>query len=599
MAENQNSNPFKRKQGPVFDDGFDPMALEISDDEKRRITKDLNRTKNDIKKDIASKARNRVKKRDQKKKSEKVGFWKGLFLFFMKLFTGRDRAEHEKLKQLKKIKKQLAKVRPQICNVTKGTITGNFARLVFKVAQTILPFKDVFDEMFNKQGKSAFDFQLFFLQIIAKSDSFEDYNLFEEKKIIEMIDEETEVDVRRKLDALISTLKSSFSEEDKLLVNSTYMEFVDFFDLLDFDYTGLLRKFNTNFRLDNIGAAFKEIRPEGTLRLINKFLSNIYQISVKDLPKILDIAKKYYETDILPRSEGENLSISMRVMTNLSRDNYHDVVKAILAILKGHNAILMMKYLKKEVHYELDVVHGHVNFFADFESNMNSTIEARIQSALENKNAREKHEKIHTLFGGEEISSNTILSDAMNIKLKKMNLPQFLFTNAIDFSIKFIDERFFGYQRAWVNKLLIEGSFRNSAVRRTLSDEFYHFDDLLKKLKDFFQGIDPLGEVGEKFIRMLSTFKGGLPSKKAISTRIMELNEESAGLLREVRETAQNYKVAINKVCTDIGSDFLETIDNLEKIDKKTNEHFIENIKKVQKEINAFVDLLLDFYNAD
>jgi len=599
MVNNEYNNPFNQRKGPLFDDGFDPMALEISDDEKRRIAKGLNKSKNDIKKEIAAKARHSVKKRDQKIKKEKVGFWKGLLLFFVKLFTGKNRAEHEKIRQLKKIKRQLAKLKPPICNVNRNTISGNFARLVFKVAQTILPFKDVFDKMFSKKGRGDFDFQLFFVQLLSDDNLNQNYNLFEENSIVEMIENEEEIDVRKKLDDAISALKASFSEENKLAVNSMYMGLIDFSDLLNFDYTSFLRKFNSNFRLDNIGAAFKEIRPEGTLKFINKFLSAIYQLNLKELPQILNISKQFYETTVMAHLEKNDTSISMRVMSNLAKDNYRDVLKSILAIIKGHNTILMMKYLKKDIDYELDVIPGHVNFFADFENNMNITIEARLERALEHKNVREKHEKIHLLFGGEEISSDTIISDSMNTRLGKLNLPQFLFPNALDFCIKFLEERFFGYQRVWVNKLLIDGSFRNSAVRRTLSDEFYHFDELLTGLNSFYDSIGPMGDVGEKFIRMLGTYKGGLPSKKAISTRVMELNEESAGFLRDVKESVQKYKVAIDKVCTDIGADFLETIDNLEKIDKKSGDIFIENIKKVQKEAAAFVDLLLDFYNAD
>lgn len=597
------NNASKQK---MFDDQFDPMALSLSENEKKKMVKGLQGAAADITQDESKLKPMDRRAKAKKKKTKQMGLWEKFLRWVIMFFTGAKKEEYEKKQRIKAVRSDLKHVRPMIYNVNKNLITSQFAMQVFNLLKAINPYSVVFRSIFGEgvvqEGEvdeSQLDFQLFFLRMISTNDKVILADYFDDSAIKQMVDEDPEPKVRKQIDDIRHRFLAAFDDGEKLYLSKAYAAMKDFNDLLEFNFTSLLGRFNPGFSLEHKKPNFKDVRPEGMMRLIREFEEILVSQNLRIIPQLLDMAYNYFVQDLqsgMDPAMGDKLAKQMQAH---SQESYSSLLSAIRQLLADNRITLMIKHLKKNPGYEPQVNTRSTKFFVELSRNLNAVVDERLSRYFQMKKEAIIKERLVKLFGNEDLPGDFVFSEETNRLLNRIKMPQFVHPMPFRLALLFLKEKYFMYMKRTLNRLQLEGSFKDSTVRRMVSDEFYHMDELAQKLDGFTQLVANKSEKGTQLIGMIRKFKNDLPSKRALTERINALNDHLHSILKDLHTTLYNLQLAMDSVYEDIGSKSPQTVENLRQINGPNNGRFIADAKKMHHDLHLFNDIFMQLFEND
>ena len=589
MQHNKKAIKNTKKRG-AFDDRFDPLSLDLSDKEKKKLINKMSPQKNIIQPPLPEKNNNSQLDNKSKKDEHQLGLFERLLRFFTMLFLGLNNKEYERRHQLSLIKNKLRKIKPAIYNFKRKTVQEALAIRIFNIFDLVFPYKKIFNKIFSDEKlDTQIDFQFFFLKNVSVNPELKKADKFSIDSLFKMVDEEEEQTARKKTSDSIDSFLNSFSDSEITAIDKTFSEMINFHDLLDFNFTSLLRKFNNSYSpFENIKPIFKEAQYEGISKYLQDLESVLLILKLKFIPHILDTAKTYYKSHMMPETPDDNERSVLLSMEKLSSENYRPLINSISSILANDTITLLIQYIDDNPNYENHIYPRKTNFFAKFSSNLKGSTENRIGSLYRKKAKEEIKESIHLLFEMEKLPDPYVYSENVNPLLLKFELPEFIYPVPLNFCLTFYKIKYFPYIKKTINRLLIDGSFRNSLVQRTISDEFYFLDDIHSEILKFILLVDPNTDKGSSLSSIIRNFKGDLPSKKTLTSRINSLNQKVYPVLKRVKKSFQNLQIGISKVIKDLDRRNPETIDNLKKIGINTHGRFLIDFKKTEHDITLF-----------
>lgn len=588
----------------LFDDSFDPMALGLSEEEKARMADELGAAGEDLSAPentpLPSRPGNAAKK---KKKAKKLPFWQRILRFFLMLITGKRGPEYDKYLKLRENRRELKKVKPPLYNFKTNSITASLAHQTHALYEQLIAYHSIFKTIFEVQEESSMqmDFQFFFLRIAApQNPRLEMIDQFSEQAIGELVEKEKESNVKKQLDETTQKFLASFDDEEKKQIDRVFAEMINFRDLLEFDYTSFLRRFNHDYNpMQDVKPVFKDVRHEGMSRLIQDLECTLLQVNTRFLPQVLEAARHFYREDIYPGMDPEEGQRLLALLDNMAQDQYRPILSAIGRLLQEGKLTLLVRHIEKDPGYDARVFQRRTNFFSEFVRNLASTVEKRIKEQFKHKIRISIQKKIKDLFGMTEIPSRYIYSEETNRALKQFELPQFLYAQPLNFCMLFFKQKYYNYLKRVLNKLLVDGSFKNSLTRRMISDEFYRIDDIHNEFLEFIPLVSEKQEKGGMLATMIRNFNGDLPSKKALTARINTLNQQIYPTLKAVRSSIHNLRIAVDQLEKDLGSRRPETIENLHKIGGSNNIKFLKEFKRAHSDLELFTDVLSQIFTEE
>lgn len=582
-----------RKSG-LFDSDFDPMVLELSDDEKRSMAKGLGTAAASLAPgESRGQGRPRRKKKEQGPEQPKPGFLQRFLRWLVMLFTGINQEEYELRARMKQLYRELARVRPQVYNAARKTVLPALAYQIHALYSQISGFSKPFAGIFDLAGSSAsIDYHLFFLKHVSYNPAVGGVNDFSEPAIAMRASEEREAAVRKEYENLIHEFLGSFDEEEKRRLDKIYNEVLVFQDLMEFRYTRMLQLFGWDPESAADKPAFAEADGVNIVDGLKELEKLLLSLNLKYLPEVLGMGIAFFRAELMPGmdpAEGEALNAHY---AKLEAEHHAPLIAAVSRLLKDRKLTLLISCISRNPDYEAHVFPGSLHFFADLSRDLALEVDRRIKEVYKKKSRNEIDQKLVQLFGSSELHNPYTYSEAINIHLDKFELPLFLYPLALVLSLRFLKDKYYHLHKRTINKLLVNGSFRNSLTRRMLADEFYRIDEISEELQNFTAFVDPRTDKGGQLVNMINNYNGDMPSKKALSNRIAEINHALHGVLKKVQSSIHNLQIALSQICRDIRSPHPETIDNLAQISTPNNKKFIADLTTAENESELFCGIL-------
>ena len=415
---------------------------------------------------------------------------------------------------------------------------------------------------------------------------------FSGSAISEMATTEDELTVRKRMENEIHSFLVSFDEEEKDHLSKVYNEIQSFRDIMGFHFVRILQQFGWDPESGEQKPSFRPI--DGTLLItpLKELEKLLLTINLRLLPEVLDLALDFFESEIMSGIDPGEAEYKRASLEKLKQEQYGSFVASITRLLKGNKLTLLAAYLEKNPRYEVHIHPRSRHFFADFSRALSSSVGDLITQVYQQKKRQEIGQKMVKLFDVEDLHNRYIYSEEVNRVLKQHGLPVFLYPLSFILAIRFLKDKYFHHHKRLVNKLLVNGSFRNSLTRRMLADEFYRIDDINTELNGFAAFVDSKTDKGGQINKMINNYGGDSPSKKALSNRIAEINHAAHGILKKVQTAVHNLQIAMSQVVKDLRSRNPETIDNLSKISGGNNARFIKELAEAYSELELFCELI-------
>ncbi|MDR2733966.1 MAG: DUF5312 domain-containing protein [Spirochaetota bacterium] len=587
----------RQKNKGVFDDSFDLLALGLSKEEKERLAKKFNATPMHI---AGSDTKNEPGKEVSNFESspKKVGFFGYIIRVIYMVFTGTSLADYEKTQKLKKIKNELKQIRPPIMNFSTGQICVAFAEQVHDLYRHVWPLRPIFDEIFDdKYEEHSFNFFVFLL--VRRISSLDDSYIarFSEAGLREYVEQDSDEVARSRIEELSEAFLRAINEEARREANNFYADMVSFHEILHFNFTNFLRFFSTKYSVELKENAFHDFRPEGTINEFRVLESLILSVNMEYLHDVIALASDYFLLYLQETKDENTASQTKEYLAWVTQNNSHGLRHALAVIVANRQLTLLIRYIMHSNDYEPKIFPHTANIFDDFTKVFKPILKQRTDKVLSRRIQTELSSKITELFGNFEPLPDYFYTLEENVLLEKMNLSSFIYTAAFYVSVRFYTEKYSVYIKRLVNKLIVDGSYKDSLVRRTLSDEFYHSDEITEKLMKFTEFVHRRKEKGSLFLSSLEKFRGDFASRKALNTRIAAINEGLHTVLLDIRQSADNLQNAMGRIARDIDSRKPKVVDNLQKINAGNN-RFLGELKKCAHDYALFWEIIAKVFKV-
>jgi hypothetical protein len=587
------------KKPNIFDDDFDPLVLELSDEEKHKMASGLESARDTIRKnDAAAKPDKKPAKVTVKKKAQGPSFFEKVIKFILTAVFGMTIDEYAARQQLKDLKRDMQAITPHIFNFRTNMVLPVLARQVFSLYKLCVVFKPAFEQIFRGDGTSShLDLQLFFLHVASKNPKAQEIDIFSEASIARMVDEEKEHAVRKTMDREVKSFLSSFGEQEKKRIDRIYTELMNASDMLDFNFKQFLLYFNPHFDPSTeLEPEFAEVPGETMIKQLKHLENTLLEINIRFLPIVFNTAREFFEIEIMPSMEPEHARALHSSMEEQSQSKYRNIVNLLTRLLQSNKLTILIRYLSRDFRYEAHILQRRSEFFADFSKNFISTMDSRITKMYAKKTEIENDTKVQQLFGLGAIPDVYVYSDVLNDSLKKQGIALFNNAKALNLTMMFFKEKYYSYMKRMLNKVLVDGDFKNPLTRRMISDEFYKMDDLYADCSSFLLLVDRKHEKGAMLENMINSYKGDLPSKKALSARVLTLNQELHAILSDVVDTAHNIQIALGQISADIKSKHPETIINLDTVAGGNHAKFMQDLASAHRDSELYCTLMGRFF---
>ena len=579
------------KEG-LFDSEFDPMVLGLGDEEKARLSRGLTSAGEQLEGKLAGEGGARKRKKKKTRSPDKVSFFAKVVRWIIMLFTGMDRAEFEKKQQLRQIRRKLAHVRPQVYNFNQGTVLPALGYQLYSLYSLVSSFAPVFERIFEiSSGSDSVDFELFYIRAASRNSSVSGMSSFSAGAISEAAESEDELAVRKRMENAVHAFLASFDEEEKDYLNKVYNEIQCFRDIMHFPFVRLLRQFGWDPDSGEQKPAFREVEGGVVIEPLKELEKLLLSVNLRLMPAVLDLGVEFFRSEMMSGMEPAEGEMKNAIFEKIRSEEYRSFSTSVSRLLKENKLTLLAAYQDKNPGYEVHIHPRSRHFFAEFSRVLSSSVSDAVSAVYKQRKRQEVNKKLCTLFGSEDLHNGYLYSEATNRILKKFEIPVFLYTVSLILAVRFFKDKYFHHHKRLVNKLLVNGSFRNSLTRRMLADEFYRIDELNEKLAEFVSFVDPKTDKGVQLGNMVNNYNGDGPSKKALSNRIAEINHAAHGVLKQVHSTMHNLQIAVSQVVKDIRSRSPETIDNLSKISGANNTKFIKDLVEMDTELELFCEL--------
>jgi len=588
----------RQKNKGVFDDSFDLLALGLSKEEKERLAKKFSATPmHTAGSDVKSEPAGRGAARDNAA-PKKVGFIGYIIRVIYMMFTGTSPADYEKAQILRRIKNELKQIKPAIMDFSTGQICTAFAEQVHDLHRHVWQLKPIFDDIFDDRIEE-YSFNFFVFLLVRRISSLDNSYIerFSEAGLREYVEQDSDEVARSRIDELSEAFLRAISEEGRKEANSFYADMISFHEILHFNFINFLRFFSVKYSVEAKENSFRDFRPEGTVNEFKVLESLILSVNMEHLHDVVALASDYFILYLQETKDAQAAQQTKDFLAWVTQNNSHGLRHALAAIVANRQLTLLIRYILQNHEYEPRIYPHTANIFDDFAKVFKPVLKQRTEKIIARRVQTELSTKITELFGNFEPLADYFYTLEENVMLEKMNLSSFIYTSAFYVSVRFYTEKYPVYIKRLINKLIVDGSYKDSLVRRTLSDEFYHSDEICEKLMKFAEFVHRRKEKGALFLTSLEKFRGDFASRKALNTRIAAINEGLHTVLLDIRQSSDNLQNALGRIVRDIDSKKPRVIDNLQKINAGNN-RFLGELKRCAHDYAIFWEIIAKVFKA-
>lgn len=397
-----------------------------------------------------------------------VGFLRIFFGMIKTRILGLPDPLYEKVVLLKRVKKQLKRINISGINFSKERLKPEFGQILFELYRYFYSFRKVVNLSKPQQMKNFLEFLI--LEVSSEKQKESMGQLLSSEHILKLMASDGPKDASKKLKSLYKEFSRSFTNEQKAKVNHLYSLAYSFNQFLRFDFYVLLKKFSPELKEDNISSPprFREVEFRQVSDLLKDFTDHLYMLNFEaNYYTLLEEYGKFIGSDIIPK---EDFLKFFKLLHRLAKTNF---------------MIYLVQFVAQDVFFRPINSYNDQNSFSEFMKNLAFDI-----NELQAKVTRElKFQRVNgilkELFGKSDFMELTAYNEEQNEYLKKNNVGEFFYVDALNTLKKFMMEKYNTYLRTNLYTLIIKASFVSPEFREEFNSAYYRGNEILEQILEF------------------------------------------------------------------------------------------------------------------
>jgi hypothetical protein len=384
-------------------------------------------------------------------------------------------------------------------------------------------------------------------------------------------------EMAEEINADIEKLTTGFDKNRMHRVNRCYNLIVVFFQLANFDYPALLKKFDPNFT-------------EGPFHGEPKFAPVKILHLTKDLSEFLAISQP-----ISPDNDWSTLLKLLKVCAGeelISENQFAQMVMGLRDVVNSKVLELIVQYSSKNPVWicKAKIPDEHV---------AEAWLELRVakaQECIDKINETEKNKQIALLlkeiFDNDELTQLENYTVAKGEAFRKRELTRFTYAEGINYLSVFLTNYLDKTFHELCDILLIRGQWTNNTFSKEMSESFHELLELPKRISSLDEALSDDGSEGSRLKAALLRIDRDRTQARYMNSIIDGINDLALGILEN---TIQHFMVIdkhLKNLADDVQKKHPEMIVNWRELNSFSKDPLSQQIGAYYKKINYFIQLM-------
>ncbi|MDR1466281.1 MAG: DUF5312 domain-containing protein [Treponema sp.] len=365
-------------------------------------------------------------------------------------------------------------------------------------------------------------------------------------------------------------------------INSCYNTILRFISFVNFDFYGIVKKFDGNISEHNFTykPQFSGVQGEYISEQLKDFMEAAYAMDMnQDWKKAIKIINTYKDTEII------NIDLWHKLLTNL-----HDVQSSSILLLitriVDKNPVIQVKPSIPNEHIVEEWL----------EEKRTETQEA-IEKIINAKKDEAIGVLVQDIFGQMELSNLQYYTKAVNEGFLKKGLDGFSYTQDIIYLKTFLLEIFKKDLRPLCDIFLIKGQWQNQMLSHQMSDAIYKLGDIPQKIEAFDMALSSSGEYGDKLRIYASKSEKEKSHVKYANNLLKIINTSAQGIINNMAQSLITVGKFFKTLIDDKQKPLHDFIMNWKELEASSEVSLLERLEEGYKKIYSMVKLLQIFLN--
>jgi hypothetical protein len=491
------------------------------------------------------------------------------------IFLKSSDPERERRRMLKDIEKQIKRLKYKFFKTKGSEALPGLAKFFYDGYKVVAPAQVILQ---NAQASG-----------VLKTILIENSLTPAQQKILEEVDEsairkaaeskDTRVLASELKDKMVSFF-SGFNSERVKQINDTYTLLLLFFEIINFDYFFLLKKFDSSLpeRDFNYHPKFEAINGNYISEDLKDFLSFLPHLQKKhDWNALFDVLAAYKQGDVV------------------NRDAFRKVLKSYVEVERSGVLTMMVQLIDQDPYYQPKVYATDAHIVEEYLNKMKTGTEITIQKILVERKNKKIDNLLNAVFGTTAVSRLKYYTDKNNMAFSKKMLGGYIYIAPLNFLKAFLLDFYKRDIKTVVDILLIRGKWSTNLSSQQLSDAFHGVMQISEDLIRFDENLSDEGGTGIKLKALIHKGDRDKNSVVILRKQLKDVNDEA---LRMITESATNLIMvgkSLKLVIEDYEKKPHELILNWKEIEGAFEGDVKTTLTELYKKIYYFIQLL-QFY---
>jgi len=561
------------KERGVFDSSFDAQSLSLGDEEKRNLAARIKQSESTV----SSSSVKQERSFDIKKKSKYVfrplTIIEKILFFLKKTFSGMTEKEFYQQLAMKDIKSSLRSIRPSVYSFSNNRVTGYVGEQVYGLEKAMAVFSKNLEICRQRKFSSEtenYSFTWFFVQeFVGDMTNLHekiDYAYIEKNR-----ESFTDERIKETVNYEVNEVLRQIPDEKRVLLNKLYSNLIGFERLGEFNYYGMLRKFDTNFAGIQGGLpSFHSVDEDLVVLILMQLEDLLYSIDIGlDMSQINEILVAYFKK---VQFEGEG---------SWSMDDFTRLNKAVRRFLNNSWVVKLVAMLKKDPFHTPKIRERKINIVELFRTELFDAILSRSKALMHQLKLAEMGNLVKEIFGNEPLLKIENYNEHANEKLSSHGLPLFVFTKHVELLKTYYERIFVDFVRPTLSIVIVDGEFYDRLLQNMLTDFYYKFEEAFVLMREFELLVSSKAETGQKIRSFLLSGDDNVESARILKEKIYFVNGVCQKAIRAIAERMKQGSISLEAIIKDIHAE-------------KNKKEFLMNIDTVGGVKNSKIKLALE-----
>ncbi|MDH4128639.1 MAG: DUF5312 domain-containing protein [Spirochaetota bacterium] len=498
-----------------------------------------------------------------------------IILFFQNVFLGKDDANYQRKRMLKRIKRNIKNLKINVFNVSTNVITKKFAEIIFDLYRYTYPLKTIIN--IDKDKLVRANIERFFVEINLDYQQKDILNSFEKENMLKIFEGKGTKELDNLINNNFQDFQKSFSKELIDKINSSFSCLVDLNSFIQFDLYPLLRKFSSELK-------------ENSISEIPKFHDANSKFVVEDLKNMADII---YSIDLNSNfKDSFNILGQFKNMQILPEVEIKKFINQIKNIISENYLTLIISFIEENPYFRPIQNIQKVNLFQNYLKNLYYTIKTNRDNLVKSLRDNKINNLLVDLFGNVQINSIQNYTDENKELFIKAQSNYYTYTKSLNYLKYFLMEKYNHYIREALNNLLLHADFKEKKYHENFANSYYQCNNLMKQILSFDESLETNNKKAIKIKTLLRSSTNDVLSKKILNDTVDEINNSAKVIIMDAFTNFSNISSGLKLIYEDYKINSQTVITNSRSMSGGENKLLIDSLVKAYNDISKFLVII-------